>query len=354
MRNARRTYGYDANGNRTSMTDGTGATTYARDERDQLTSVTTPGPTVVRYRYDLDGNRTKLIYRTPRPSTTFDKAGRMSGLTDWASRTVGFAYFPDGALQTATNPNGTVASYAYNNDRRATGITDKLGTTTLADHAYTLDPGQRDRPHRGRQQLDLHARPAVTPDRGQRARRAPELATTRPATGPQDLRRNDELHVRPRRSDDRRRSELGHRPRRGALTARGSDTFGTTRPTGSPARPWPGSPRPTPTTATARFSRQVAGGPLIRSVTDPNQSLPVTIADGTRKYVWGQGLAYNVAGTALEVYHADRLRSVRLLTNGAGTVTATSRFDEWGIPTSSTGSSSQPTASPASHAMRRV
>ena len=77
-------------------------------------------------------------------------------------------------------------------------------------------------------------------------------------------------------------------------------------------------------------------------MTDPNRSLPVTIADGIRKYVWGQGLAYNVAGSTLEVYHADRLGSIRLLTDAAGSVTAATRFDEWGIPTASTGSSTQP------------
>ena len=55
-------YAYDANGNRTSMTDGRGTTTYAVDEAGRLTSVTSPGPATVGYRYDLDGNRTKLIY----------------------------------------------------------------------------------------------------------------------------------------------------------------------------------------------------------------------------------------------------------------------------------------------------
>jgi uncharacterized protein RhaS with RHS repeats len=70
--------------------------------------------------------------------------------------------------------------------------------------------------------------------------------------------------------------------------------------------------------------------------------LPVTIDDGTRKYVCGLGLAYAVAGTAIEVYHADRLGSVRALTDAAGAVVATYRTDEWGMPTATTGSSNQP------------
>jgi len=36
-----------------------------------------------------------------------------------------------------------------------------------------------------------------------------------------------------------------------------------------------------------RFSRRVGAGPVTRYVTDPAAGLPVTIDDGTRKYVWG-------------------------------------------------------------------
>jgi YD repeat-containing protein len=134
-------YAYDANGNRTSMADGTGTTTYTSDELGRLVSVTTPGPTTVGYRYDLDGHRTSLIYPGGTAVTyTFDAAGRLESLTDWASRSVAYTYFPDGALETATNPNGTVATYAYDNDRRTTGITHAAGSTTISDLAYSLDP----------------------------------------------------------------------------------------------------------------------------------------------------------------------------------------------------------------------
>ena len=91
-----------------------------------------------------------------------------------------------------------------------------------------------------------------------------------------------------------------------------------------------------------RFSRQVDAGPVTRYVTDLASSLPVTIDDGSRKYVWGIGLAYAVSGSAIEVYHTDRLGSVRAITDAAGTVTATYRTDEFGIETASTGTSTQP------------
>lgn len=93
-----------------------------------------------------------------------------------------------------------------------------------------------------------------------------------------------------------------------------------------------------------RFSRQVGANPTTRYVSDVGAGLPVTLDDGTRKYVWGLGLAYAVAGTSLEVYHADQLGSIRAITDGAGVVTATYRTDEWGVPTASTGASTQPFA----------
>jgi RHS repeat-associated protein len=91
-----------------------------------------------------------------------------------------------------------------------------------------------------------------------------------------------------------------------------------------------------------RFSRTVGGGPAIRYVSDVNVSLPVTLDDGTRKYVWGLGLAYAVNGSAIEIYHTDRLDSVRAITDATGAVTATYRTDEYGVPTAATGTSTQP------------
>jgi RHS repeat-associated protein len=72
-----------------------------------------------------------------------------------------------------------------------------------------------------------------------------------------------------------------------------------------------------------------------------NAPLPIVVEDGTRSYIYGQGLAYAVTTGGIEVYHTDRLGSVRELTNGAGAVTGTYRSDEWGNLISSTGGSSQ-------------
>lgn len=117
----------------------------------------------------------------------------------------------------------------------------------------------------------------------------------------------------------------------------------TTGPTGSPRRPSQVRPRRTPTTATGfTSSAQVGTNSPTRYVSDVDSGLPVILDDGARKYVWGLGLAYGVNGSSLEVYHADRLGSVRELTDATGAVIATYRTDEWGIPTQVTGTSGQP------------
>ena len=54
-------YAYDEVGNRTTMTDATGVTTYTYDDLDRLTQVAGPNGTVS-YGYDLFDNRTALTY----------------------------------------------------------------------------------------------------------------------------------------------------------------------------------------------------------------------------------------------------------------------------------------------------
>ena len=91
-----------------------------------------------------------------------------------------------------------------------------------------------------------------------------------------------------------------------------------------------------------RATRQVDGSAATQYVTDPSGALPVTIADGTRKYVYGLGLTYAASGGSIEIVHPDRLGSVHSVTDATGAVTATYAYDEWGLPMGSTGSSNLP------------
>jgi RHS repeat-associated protein len=128
----------------------------------------------------------------------------------------------------------------------------------------------------------------------------------------------------------------------GNTTVRGSDTFAFDQSNRLKTATVSGSTETYQYDADGlRFSRQVGAGTPIRYVSDSNRSLPVTIDDGTRKYVYGNGLGYAVSGSTVEVYHADRLGTIRAITTG-GTVVATYRTDDWGNLLGQTGSSGQP------------
>ncbi len=133
-------YANDANGNRSSMSDGTGSTSYNYDELDRLVSVTSPATGTVGSRYDLDGNRTKLIYPdNTAVSYTFNKASQLQSLQDWASRTTSYTYFPDGLLNLGTNVNATTTQFSYDNARRLSQVWNQAGSDTVSRHTYTLD-----------------------------------------------------------------------------------------------------------------------------------------------------------------------------------------------------------------------
>ncbi|MFN8636067.1 MAG: RHS repeat-associated core domain-containing protein [Chloroflexota bacterium] len=89
-------------------------------------------------------------------------------------------------------------------------------------------------------------------------------------------------------------------------------------------------------------SSKTVGSTTTTYVYDVNRGLPVLLEDGTRRYVWGLGLAYEVeSGNAL-VYHVDGLGSVRALTDSTKAVVQTYESDEFGVPIASSGGSSQP------------
>ena len=90
-----------------------------------------------------------------------------------------------------------------------------------------------------------------------------------------------------------------------------------------------------------RASKTIDG--MTSYINDINAALPQVLTDGTFKYVYGLSLAYAVDSSAnVQVYHIDGLGSVRALTDASGDVVQTYRTDEFGIPTQTQGSSTQP------------
>ncbi|MFW6695845.1 DUF6531 domain-containing protein [Streptomyces sp. MAR4 CNX-425] len=131
------TYGYDADGNRTTATNARGSTaTTAYDALGRPTAVdysdTTPD---VRTTYDAVGNRTKVTDGTGTRTFTYSPVGRLK-TASVPGLTAGFTYtYNDAGLRAKTNsPSGTATTYGYDADgNRTTSVTNNLTTS------YTYD-----------------------------------------------------------------------------------------------------------------------------------------------------------------------------------------------------------------------
>ena len=134
------TYTYTADGQRATMADGTGTTSYSYDSLDRITKVTDGAGKATGYGYDLDCNVTSLTYPNGQTvSRSYDKASQLTGVTDWLGHTTSFGYDSDADLTSQTFPNTVQTTAAYDNAGQLTSITDRSSSATLASFSYTRD-----------------------------------------------------------------------------------------------------------------------------------------------------------------------------------------------------------------------
>jgi YD repeat-containing protein len=145
--------GYDAAGNRISMSDGSGATSYSYDSLSRLTSETKTfnglsGSFTLSYLYNLAGEVKRIT--DPYNMTidyTFDSIGRISsvsgsgslygGVSNYASD---FSYRASGAIKQFTNGIGLKSSYQYNSRMQETQYdvgTNPQSGVTVASTQFT-------------------------------------------------------------------------------------------------------------------------------------------------------------------------------------------------------------------------
>lgn len=134
---------YDGAGRRTSITDGSGTSTWSYDTFGEVTGSTDGAGATVGYGYDADGDVTTISYPGGAGRTVtrgFDKTGNLTSIKDWSNRTTAFGYDPDGDLATETAPNGTVTTRTFDDADELTATTLKKGATTLATLTSPRDP----------------------------------------------------------------------------------------------------------------------------------------------------------------------------------------------------------------------
>jgi RHS repeat-associated protein len=128
------TFAYDANGNRTTMTDGAGTETATFDALNRLTGVTR-GSNTFGYGYDLAGNVTSRTYPGQSAQTwTYDDDGQLANANG-----ASYEYDAAGNLLTAETPDGIAATHSYDPAGRLREIAHVSATETLARATYTLD-----------------------------------------------------------------------------------------------------------------------------------------------------------------------------------------------------------------------
>jgi RHS repeat-associated protein len=133
-------YTYTADGQRATMADGTGTTSYTYDSLNRLTKVTDGAGQTTGYGYDLKGNVTALTYPNGKTVTRgYDAAGHLATVADWLGNTTKFSHDPAGNLTSEAYPNGVNAASSYDNADQLTSITDRTATSTLASFTYTRD-----------------------------------------------------------------------------------------------------------------------------------------------------------------------------------------------------------------------
>ncbi|WP_453087020.1 FG-GAP-like repeat-containing protein [Streptomyces roseus] len=136
---------YDGNGNVLTTTDPLGkATLHTYTDSGLTASSTDPLGKVTSFGYDPDGNQTSLT--TPlgfKTTSTYDADGRLASQVEARGNAVGadpakfttaYAYDPAGNLTKVTNPLGKATSTSYDAANRVVASTDELGKTTRTDY----------------------------------------------------------------------------------------------------------------------------------------------------------------------------------------------------------------------------
>jgi RHS repeat-associated protein len=369
---------YDADNQRTSMTDGTGTSTWSRDSLHRLTQSKNGAGSTIGYGYDLKGQLTSLVYpgSTGTITRAYDDAGRWTSVQDWLGNTTGFGYDANSNLITETLPSasGIVDSFSYdaadrllNSSAGQPTITVTKAGNTIASFSYTRDaadqltstsstlPNQTLQPENDSYTQNSQlcfAGPtssptcASSPSGSQYAYDAADNPTTLRGASQAFDAANQLCWTSATTSSNACANPpsgatvygYDRRGNRTSVTPSGQSTISLTydqenRLTGygSATYTYDGDGlRMSKNAGTSEaFSWDVSGG------------LPLMIVDGSQSFVYGPGglPLEQVSGTAATWLHHDQIGSTRLLTDASGSVLATYTFDPYGNLTGSTGSS---------------
>ncbi|HKU76413.1 MAG TPA: Ig-like domain-containing protein [Pyrinomonadaceae bacterium] len=144
------TYGYDPEGNVTSVDETTlldasqpvtRRYTRSYDRRDRLTNATDPFNHKVKFDYDAANNVTSLTDAAENSiGYSYDALNRLQTATlSNQSATINYQWQADGLLKQVSYPSGMSRDYTYDGADRLTKVTNHINTTESEEFAYTYD-----------------------------------------------------------------------------------------------------------------------------------------------------------------------------------------------------------------------
>lgn len=352
---------YTATGQRRTVTDARGVTTYAYDVRDRLTSRTDPDGSFIRYGYDLAGHIISITTPAGATQFAFDAANRLTTVTAPDGGLTRYSYDGVGNVVQISEPDGTVETRTY--DLRDQLISQTMVTSSaalLTSLAYTRDAAGNvlsAAENTGRivtyayDSLGrLVAENITDPLLGARVMTYAYDAVGNRLAATDSVAGNSAYSYD---ANDRLLSVI-------AATVTTTYTYDAngnalTVQTGAASLTtytWDFQNRLKSVVITGAGATQVSyqydvdgvrvsattGGQVTRFLVDTNRGIPVVIEEYTpgptrtikTSYVVGLGLVSERIAGANRFYHADQLGSIRFLTNGAGVVTDTYVYEAFG------------------------
>lgn len=138
------TYTYDTNGNRLTMADSTGSTSYTYDIRNRVTAIIFPDGRAVSYSYNCNDNRTSLTYAGITVNFTYDAINRLTSVSDGTAVTT-YAYDAADDVLNVGYANGASVAYAYDAAGRIVQVrntyigSNSPSPSSISSFTYVLD-----------------------------------------------------------------------------------------------------------------------------------------------------------------------------------------------------------------------
>jgi RHS repeat-associated protein len=359
-------YAYDADGQKTGMTDGTGTSSYVNDPFGEVTSVTNGAGQVTGYGYSADGQATSITYPLPSTATWatsdtvsygYDHADLLTSVTDFNGHTTTIGNTGDGLPSSQTlGSSGDTISTTYDNTDVPSAITLKNASSTLQSFTYSDAPSgntlsETDTPSSSQSPADYTYDAqgrvtSMTPGSGSTLNYGFDASgnlSTLPTGASGTYNKAEELTS----------STLSGTVNNYAYNADGEQLSAAQGDTTVASGTWNGAGQLTTyddsaadmTAATydgdgirASYATTPSGGSGITEqyVWNTIQQFPQLLMDSGNAYIYGTGLApaeqVNLSAGTITYLVTDSLGSIRGTVNSSGSLTGTASYDAWGNP----------------------